>query len=367
MDPSLTLRVGILFYVSCLSRHDSKSRRWLLLLCDCGLKRQSLLASGSGTNLGNRSVRINQEFVSLVLFLSASLAPAADRCACSAEPEFPAELVNFEPSSKNPVFTARGEGYWDARIRERGWILREGDKYHMWFTGYDGTRQGLKLLGYASSQDGLKWTRHPNNPIYRDHWVEDMMVVKQGDVFYMFAEGRGDRAHLLTSKDGIHWTRQGQLDVRRTNGEAIESGPYGTPTAWFENDVWYFFYERRDLGIWLATSKDMRQWTNVQDDPVLRPGPGKHERDFIALNQIVKYQGRYYAYYHGAAKGTARTLWTTNVAVSTDLRHWKKYSGNPLLPVEDNKSSGILVRDGNRFRLYTMHDEVHVHFSPKKF
>jgi hypothetical protein len=51
------------------------------------------------------------------------------------------------------------------------------------------------------------------------------------------------------------------------------------------------------------------------------------------------------------------------VAVSTDLIHWTKYAGNPLLPVTDNRSSGMVVPDGDRFRLYTMHDRVDVYFS----
>jgi len=35
--------------------------------------------------------------------------------------------------------------------------------------------------------------------------------------------------------------------------------------------------------------------------------------------------------------------------------------GNPVLPVKDNKSSGVLVHDGVRYRLYTMHAAVRVH------
>ena len=108
------------------------------------------------------------------------------------EPVFPRELVSFVPSGPKPVFVAGGEGRWDVKIRERGFILKEGPRWHMWFTGYDGTRPGLKMLGYASSRDGVAWTRHSRNPIYKAHWVEDMMVVKQGSVYFMFAEGRGD-------------------------------------------------------------------------------------------------------------------------------------------------------------------------------
>ena len=274
---------------------------------------------------------------------------------------FPPEFVDFAPADANPVFTAGGPGSWDVKIRERGWILREGDDWHLWFTGYDGTGAGMRKLGYATSSDGLEWTRHPDNPIHDAHWVEDMSVIKQGDTYYMFAEGRGDRAHLLTSTDRVHWTRRGPIDIRYTDGRPLTPGPYGTPTAWLEDGVWYLFYERGDKGIWLATSKDLDVFTHVQDDPVLLPGPDAYDRHMIALNQIVKHDGRYYAYYHGTP--ARPRAWSTNVAVSTDLIHWTKYPGNPLLG--DNKSSGLLIHDGRRYRLYSLHDEVHVHY-PRK-
>jgi hypothetical protein len=188
-------------------------------------------------------------------------------------------------------------------------------------------------------------------------------VLRHGDDYYMFAEGAQDQAQLLRSDDGIRWERVGRLDVRLKNGEPIPPGPYGTPTALFEDGRWFLFYERSDLGVWLATSKDMRVWRNVQDEPVLEPGPDRYDRDQVALNQVIKHEGRYYAYYHGAGKAKAgeAALWSTAVAVSTNLIHWKKYAQNPLFPIEANKSSGILVHDGRRFRLYTMHDRVDVH------
>jgi hypothetical protein len=279
---------------------------------------------------------------------------------------FPSDLVDFQPYEKNPVFVAEGPGHWDARIRERGWILREGNAYWMWFTGYDGTRAGRKMLGFATSSDGLRWTRSAANPLDRDNWIEDMMVVKQGETFLMFAEGKDDRAQLLTSADGLRWERRGQLDVRKVDRTPIDPGPFGTPTAWLEDDTWYLFYERGDRGVWLASSRDMRVWRNVQDEPVLLPGPAAWEKDRIAVNQIIKYNGRYYAYYHGAAVDANPVIWSTNVASSADLVHWEKYAGNPLLPAEANKSSGIVVHDGRQFRLYTMHDEVHVHFPRKR-
>lgn len=296
----------------------------------------------------------------LVLFLSTTPLLADD--------EFPRELTSFVPYSKNPVFIAAGDGHWDARIRERGWILREGNQWKMWYTGYDGTRAGKKMLGYATSADGLTWQRFPLNPIYSDRWVEDVCVIGHDGTYYLFAEGEEDRAQLLTSRDGIKWTHHGRLDVRLANGEPIPEGPYGTPAAWFEDGQWNLFYERGDRGIWLARSTDAKVFTNVQDQPVLQPGPDEYDQDLIAMNQIIRHQERYYAVYHGAkrpADPKQPSVWATGLAVSTDLIRWKKFAGNPLRPIAENKSSGLLIKMDDGFRLYTMHNEVHVHLPVK--
>jgi beta-1,2-mannobiose phosphorylase / 1,2-beta-oligomannan phosphorylase len=298
------------------------------------------------------------------LFVLVCIAHAAPFATARAAEPFPAELTHFEPIAANPVFTAEGEGHWDVKIRERGWILRDGDRWRMWYTGYDGTREGRKMLGYATSRDGLAWQRHPQNPVYKDHWVEDMCVIPHDGTLYMFAEGEQDRAQLLTSRDGIEWTRIGCLDVRLKSGEPIADGPYGTPTAWFENGVWNLFYERGDRGIWLARSTDLKVFTNVQDEPVLVPGPDEFDHDLIAMNQIIKYDGRYYAVIHGSKKPATPnqpSLWATGLASSTDLIHWTKFPGNPLRPISENKSSGLLIHDGRQFRLYTMHGKVEVY------
>jgi sucrose-6-phosphate hydrolase SacC (GH32 family) len=193
-------------------------------------------------------------------------------------------------------------------------------------------------------------------------WTDDMMVWKEGDTYYMFAEGLHDVAHLLTSVDKINWKSHGSLTIITLSGDTL-SGPYGTPTVWREKGTWYLFYERSDLGIWLATSQDLLTWSNISDDPVIKMGPEAYDLYGVAVNQVVQHHGLYYAYYHGTAFEDWRE-WSTNVAVSKDLIHWEKYGGNPIM--KDNKSSGILVPDGENYRLYTMHNEVAVHFPSSK-
>ena len=281
--------------------------------------------------------------------------------------EFPSEMVNFKSYKNNPIFSGTGTGTWDNQIRERGYILKDNDIYKMWYTGYNGGDSTVKYLGYATSPDGIKWERYPENPIFDEKWTEDMFVIKNNGTYYMYAEGKNDIAHMLSSSDGIRWEEQGDLVMLQTNGDTIP-GPYGTPTVWIENGKWYLFYERNDLGVWLATSKDKITWTNIQDEEVLKMGPEKYDEGAVAANQIVKFNNRYYMYYHGStnpnwADPNANAKWTSNVAMSTDLIHWKKYPGNPL--VEGDTSSPILVFDGENYRLYTMHDKVGLYFSSK--
>lgn len=289
-------------------------------------------------------------------------APETPAVAPAGPTPFPRELVAFAPHGDGPVFAGAGPGHWDAKIRERGWVLRDGDGYKLYYTGYDGTPTGRRMLGLATSPDGVAWTRHPGNPLLPDLWVEDVMVAKDGDRYLMFAEGEGDRAHLLASADGVTWEPLGRLDVRLADGRSIPDGPYGTPAALKDGARWLLFYERSDRGVWLAASADLTVWTNVRDEPVLTPGPAAYDRDMIALNQVVRHGGRYYAYYHGCATdGPDARKWSVAVAASDDLLRWEKYPGNPLLPVAENKSSGTLVDTGSGVRLYTTHPAVYVH------
>ena len=293
-------------------------------------------------------------FIAAILFIFLFSCQQAQHIPLS--DSFPSALIHFEPYQHNPVFAGTDTNTWDSKIRERGYILFEDSIYRMWYTGYN-NEAGEMHLGYATSTDGLIWKRYCDTPIYHSNWVEDMSVIKHNGVYYMFAEGKDDIAHLLTSVDGISWKEIGNIDIRKTNGEPIDSGAYGTPTIWFEDGTWYLFYERGDLGIWLATSKDMNVWTNVQDDPVLALGPDAYDKYAVAMNQIIKYNGLYYGYYH-ASDTKEWKEWTTNIAVSEDLIHWKKYKHNPIM--QQNRSSGIVINNGKGYRLYTMHPDVNV-------
>jgi predicted GH43/DUF377 family glycosyl hydrolase len=295
------------------------------------------------------------KLLSLLLLISACKSPQATTGNLNKE-EFPAEMVEFVPYKANPVFKGTGIDTWDKQIRERGYIMVEDGQYKMWYTGYNGSDTVIKHLGYATSTDGINWTRYAKNPIFSEKWTEDMCVVKNEGKYYMFAEGRNDVAHSLVSNNGIDWQEEGDLKIQTLSGKTIP-GPYGTPTALFENGKWYLFYERSDEAIWLAQSSDHKNWVNVQDESVIKTGPEKYDAGAVAANQVVKYKNRYYIYYHASANSMeTSTEWTSNVAMSTDLIHWVKYPKNPI--IQGEHSSPITVFDGKEYRLYAMHPQV---------
>jgi hypothetical protein len=286
-------------------------------------------------------------------------------------PVVPRELVAFGPPSAEPLFAGGGADAWDRDLRERGWILRHRGCWHLWYTGSNPDRDPVRRLGHATSGDGLNWTRFAG-PLLPGRWVEDVCVARVGgpdgsgaETFRMVAEGEHDVAHLLASRDLLSWRPCGSLDIRLASGVAIPDGPRGTPTLWFDRGLWHLYYERRDEGVWLATSRDCRTFTNVSDEPVLGCGPDVYDRHGIAIDQIVRFDGRWYAYYH-ASPDPARQTWQTCLAASDDLIRWEKWAGNPVMPVDPahpKRSSATLIHDGERLRLYTTHPDVRVRFS----
>jgi hypothetical protein len=289
--------------------------------------------------------------------------PQAIESAMLEAPRFPQDwaeaLRRLRPLTSAAVFQGR-EGAWDAALRERGWVLHDGQQFRMYYTGYDGQRSSPKYLGMAVSQDGLAWDRRSDRPVLADHWVEDMMVVPTEDGYYMVAEGQQDVAHAFQSFDGRDWRSVGPLDIRTKDGQPIAAGPRGTPTVFRGDGTWYLLYERRDQGIWLAASLDRQVWTNVQDDPVMGLGDRDYDQAMIALNQIWPCDGGYLGMFHSSSDRVPPRRWVCGAAFSPDLRHWVKMD-QPLTELDSNESSGILVQGPNDLFFMTMHDQVKVY------
>jgi hypothetical protein len=291
---------------------------------------------------------------------------------CGAQQETPdvAEmaLARWTPCPANPVFVPGPSGAWDENIRERLWVLREDGRYHAWYGGWRGTYDknspNLLHLGYATSDDGVHWTKHPGNPVFDQRWTEDVCVVKTGDTYYLYAEDEtANRTviHLLTSRDKVHWTPRGAV-LEAAGGIGWEKGYVGTPLAWREADRWFLIYEGGPPNaIGLATSRDGISWNRDPGNPVLTAAG---ERDWptrgIVPQGVVKIGGAYHLFYHAY-----HDAWKTGYAASHDLHRWVRHPANPILP----DKSAVVLDAGDRYLLYTHAADEHgynLYTSPKR-
>jgi hypothetical protein len=77
------------------------------------------------------------------------------------------DAEHWTPYPGNPVFKVQ-PGAWDDQIVEAAVIYHKG-QYWMWYSGYRGAleKDTTIAIGLATSDDGVHWTRHPDNPVLR--------------------------------------------------------------------------------------------------------------------------------------------------------------------------------------------------------
>ena len=137
---------------------------------------------------------------------------------------FSSDGINWTKHA-SPVIQVGSTSEWDNGFLEGPSVMKEGSIYKMWHCGYDvsvdgsGT-DGHTNIGYATSTDGINWTKYIDNPVLRtgaDTWdsinVQDPHVIKQGSMYYMWYGGGSSTSNydqqvgFAYSSDGISWTK----------------------------------------------------------------------------------------------------------------------------------------------------------------
>jgi len=274
------------------------------------------------------------------------------------------DVVKLKPWTRyegNPVLIKSGSG-WDSfgvrdptlMINATGYLVRENEKYIMYYAGKDAS--GVGRIGRATSDDGIHWTKDPNNPVLEGtagEWDADAVnigsVVKRGTNDYiMFYGGKANNSYgigIAESSDGINWTKYSGNPILTASNFNLDSPfsivlPYtiklsdGRWVMYMEGTKFFEGTECPIFAIYGALTDDNEGetgWTPLNSgDPVV-----EHDHPFtwddhgVANPKICEIEpGKYIIGYNGQQSDLH---WKLGFLYSTDLVNWKRYTENPVM------------------------------------
>lgn len=287
-----------------------------------------------------------------------TLLAAAGAFASASAADAPANLAPYRTPHKYGklvLAASPGAGAFDQRAVDCPFVFRHEGRFHMTYLGFDGT--GYQT-GLAASADLVNWQRlgcilkrDPANPITRYNvalnWIlRDSRLRSEGalkkvrgrylGVYHAYPNAGYEQGPAVI---GLCWSRDlmdweiGEPCLRSEEGAEWERGGLYKPCLVEEGGTYYLFYNaknadkrwREQTGV--AVSTDLKSWKRYEGSPLIRNGgPGSWDERFASDPCVMKDGDRWVLFYFGLdAKGVARDL----AAVGPDLYHFAK--GNEIL------------------------------------
>jgi predicted GH43/DUF377 family glycosyl hydrolase len=142
-------------------------------------------------------------------------------------------------------------GSWDGFGTRYPFILHDGATFKMWYTGF--SKDGIGSLGYATSTDGVSWNRYANNPVlepgapgeWDDGGIEDATIIKEGQTYKMwysaFRSNGPGQVGYATSSDGVNWTKDAGNPILGPGAETWNNNMVIHPQVLFFNNQYHLW------------------------------------------------------------------------------------------------------------------------------
>ncbi|MCT9931158.1 hypothetical protein N5079_13115 [Planotetraspora sp. A-T 1434] len=234
--------------------------------------------------------------------------------------------------ARNPVL---GKNYGTAFDTS---MLHENGVYKMWFSW-----RNANAIAYVQSVDGISWTK-PRSVLsgIPDTWEQEInrpsvIYNSRLGMYQMWYTGQNGISKIgyATSTDGITWTRSARNPVMRA-GNAWEKNTVLNPSVLWNSrsnvyQMWYaagFDYEPKAIGY--ATSADGVTWVKSDRNPVLTANPAKiWEKDRVSGASVFQQSdGYYYMFYIGYTNIDRSAI---GIARSRDGVTWQRMPTNPIV------------------------------------
>jgi sucrose-6-phosphate hydrolase SacC (GH32 family) len=272
-------------------------------------------------------------------------------------PRFP-PVAGWSRSGSNPILSPSET--WEETAVYEPVVLRTGATWRMWYGGgWD-----HPALGYATSTDGITWTKYASNPVYGQggssyaNTSASAEVIAIAGTLWLFTSGGSSTTdvrstfRVATSADGIAWTTQSS-SISLPSGKTL----WGNRTVWIEGSTWYMLQEAGPTAweIYLYTSSDGLTWSIANSGNPLTTLQVAGSGMYGGPN-IIRIGATYHLWYHAApvsgnlptniyhATSTNRISWTQTGAVLT-------YTGSGF-EVDQVADPSVIVVSGTAYLFY---------------
>jgi len=285
-----------------------------------------------------------------------------------------ADTGQWVKDANNPILSPT-PGAWDAFEILLPRLLYDGTTFKMWYVGYRTAESGGSI-GYATSTDGVKWTKHPD-PVLQpgpsgtwDTYTTSLgSVVWNGSRYLMWYRGRGPVAEngaigLAVSPDGISWTKYAGNPVMKGSSQYYMAYPYVIKVDG-SFKMWYAEGSPEGYRVNYASSADGMKWTKY-GSAVFSPSQDTRKWDAgTVYSPAVIFDGSTYWMWYSGADEDLKT-WLVGYATSGDGISWTRNPGNPILPQGpsgawdsyDSVDNQGVVQVGTSVMLYYSADQV---------
>jgi predicted GH43/DUF377 family glycosyl hydrolase len=279
-------------------------------------------------------------------------------CVCA----FPVTIysqVAWVKYASNPIFDVGGPETWDCCSAGIVSVVYDSGTYRAWYAGTDNS---TGRIGYATSPDGVNWTKH-GNPVldlgnqgaWDDSQADHACVLLVEGIYRMWYsadDGSTSRIGYATSSDGLHWDKYADNPVL----------DLGNPGSWEDSEVFHpsVVYDGHTYHMWYngfassmqrtgyATSSDGIIWEKYSGNPVLEMGQSGSWDDFMLVLMATLYMDNQYHMWYTAGDGTDEDTryFRVGYATSPDGIAWMKHPDNPVLdigPVGTWDSVGVVT------------------------
>ncbi|GEM_PF-3411817 len=240
----------------------------------------------------------------------------------------------------NPVLSPGPVGSWDSSKVSLSSVIADVSGYKLWYSGNN------NAIGYATSSDGLNWTKYANNPVLTPgqakSWdggyiIAPHVIFHQG-IYKMWYRGtmNADDSNLAsigyaTSTDGVNWVKYAGNPIFVPNFKK----KLWSATIMVEGNnykMWYSGTPESEIYISYATSTDGINWENYPANPVLKLGEEDSWDNSVVYYPYIIFNGSNYEMWYS---GNSTSI---GYATSPDGISWNKSPNNPIFTPGQKKS-----------------------------